>query len=71
MTSEAYVFIDGLEDTPVICGVTRIKDNGKPGQFRYGKSYLGRPDAFPLDPLTFHSAMRFLVPRLGMVYSAL
>lgn len=51
MTSEAYVFIDGLEDTPVICGVTRIKDNGKPGQFRYGKSYLGRPDAFPLDPI--------------------
>lgn len=51
MISEAYVFIDGLEDKPVICGVTRIKDNGKPGQFRYGKSYLGRPDAFPLDPI--------------------
>ena len=52
MTSEqAYVFIDGLEQQPVICGVVTLDPTRRYGQFRYGKSYLARPDAFPLDPL--------------------
>ena len=51
MTSKAYVFIDGLEDSPIVCGVIQIDETTKQGQFRYGKSYLNRPDAFALDPL--------------------
>jgi len=52
MTSEqAYVFIDGLEDSPVICGVVTLDPARGYGEFRYGKSYLARPDAFALDPL--------------------
>lgn len=52
MTSEqAYVFIDGLEQQPVICGVVTLDPTRRYGEFRYGKSYLARPDAFPLDPL--------------------
>ena len=52
MTSEqAYVFIDGLEDSPVICGVVTLDPLRRYGEFRYGKSYLARPDAFALDPL--------------------
>ncbi|WP_394172898.1 type II toxin-antitoxin system HipA family toxin [Thalassotalea litorea] len=51
MTSKAYVYIDGLEDRPVICGVTEVDEPGKFGRFRYGKSYLARTDAFPLDPI--------------------
>lgn len=49
MTSKAYVFIDGLETTPIIAGVVQMK--GSVGQFRYGKSYQARPDAFSLDPV--------------------
>lgn len=65
MTSKAYVFIDGLEDKPVICGVVTLdanrgtldanrgtlNTNQRMGEFRYGKSYLVRDDAFPLDPI--------------------
>ncbi len=52
MTSEqAYVFIDGLGDKPVICGVIAYDAQRRYGEFRYGKSYLARADAFPLDPL--------------------
>lgn len=51
MTSKAFVFIDGLEDTPIICGVTEVDEINRYGRFRYGKSYLARPDAFPLDPI--------------------
>ena len=48
---QAYVFIDGLEDSPVICGVVTLDPVRRYGEFRYGKSYLARPDAFALDPL--------------------
>lgn len=48
MTSKAYVFIDGLEDSPIVCGVIQIDEATKKGQFRYGKSYLSRPNAFAL-----------------------
>lgn len=51
MTSKAFVFIDGLEDTPVICGVVTLDTKKQYGEFRYGKSYLLRDDAFALDPL--------------------
>ena len=51
MTSKAYVFLDGLDDKPVVCGVTQLDDAGRFGKFRYGKSFLNRADAFALDPL--------------------
>jgi serine/threonine-protein kinase HipA len=51
MTSRAFVFIDGLEDRPIICGVVTLDTKKKYGEFRYGKSYLLRDDAFALDPL--------------------
>ncbi|MBE1299727.1 MAG: type II toxin-antitoxin system HipA family toxin [Alteromonadaceae bacterium] len=51
MTSKAFVFIDGLEPTPVVAGVTEVDDTRGVGRFRYGKSYLARKDAFALDPL--------------------
>ncbi|UAA38772.1 type II toxin-antitoxin system HipA family toxin [Paraneptunicella aestuarii] len=51
MTSKAYVFVDGLEDEPVICGVVTLNTHRGIGEFRYGKSYLERDDAFPLDPI--------------------
>ncbi len=51
MTSKAYVFIDGLEDKPIPCGVTLVDEDTKIGRFRYGKRYLNRPDALPLDPI--------------------
>lgn len=51
MTSRVYVFIDGLEDQPIICGIVELDPVAKVGKFRYGKSYLQRDDAFPLDPL--------------------
>ena len=51
MTSKAFVYIDGLEDRPVVCGVVTLDANKKYGEFRYGKSYLLRDDAFALDPL--------------------
>ncbi len=51
MTSKAFVFIDGLEDKPIPCGVTQIDEHSRVGRFRYGQSYLKRPDAFPLDPI--------------------
>ena len=51
MTSRAFVFIDGLEDRPIVCGVVTLDTKKKYGEFRYGKSYLLRDDAFALDPL--------------------
>jgi len=50
MTSSAYVFIHGLEKSPIICGKFQYAGKTK-GEFRYGKSYLARPDAFALDPI--------------------
>ncbi|WP_414829965.1 type II toxin-antitoxin system HipA family toxin [Alteromonas sp. H39] len=51
MISEAYVFVDGLEDIPIICGFVKINPERNTGQFVYGKSYLIRDDAFALDPI--------------------
>jgi len=51
MTSECYVFIDGLESTPVICGYFKLDTKTGRGEFNYGKSYLARTDAFALDPI--------------------
>ena len=51
MISEAYVFIDGLEDSPTICGFVKVSPENSNGQFIYGKSYLKRDDAFALDPI--------------------
>lgn len=51
MTSKAYVFIEGLESEPVICGVTWYDPENRIGRFRYGQSYLARNDAFALDPV--------------------
>jgi DNA-binding XRE family transcriptional regulator len=49
--SKAFVFIDGLEDKLIVCGVVTLDTQKRYGEFRYGKSYLLRDDAFPLDPL--------------------
>lgn len=46
MTSEAYVFIGGLEDSPIICGFFKLNPQTGRGEFNYGKSYLARYDAF-------------------------
>ncbi|MDT0604095.1 type II toxin-antitoxin system HipA family toxin [Thalassotalea castellviae] len=51
MISRAYVFIDGLESSPIICGIVELDAKGNIGKFRYGQSYLQRSDAFPLDPV--------------------
>ena len=51
MISRAYVFIDGLEASPIICGIVELDAKGNIGKFRYGQSYLQRSDAFPLDPV--------------------
>lgn len=51
MTSECYVFIDGLASTPVICGYFKLDTKTGRGEFNYGKSYLSRDDAFALDPI--------------------
>ncbi|MBQ4833623.1 type II toxin-antitoxin system HipA family toxin [Pseudoalteromonas sp. MMG010] len=51
MTSECYVFIDGLEDKPIICGFFKLNTQTGRGEFNYGKSYLARSDAFSLDPI--------------------
>ncbi|WP_113908199.1 type II toxin-antitoxin system HipA family toxin [Aliidiomarina celeris] len=51
MTSSAYVFVEGLEDEPVICGEFRLQSESGIGKFRYGRSYLARKNAFPLDPI--------------------
>jgi len=51
MISKAYVFVDGLEAQPVICGVVQHDAEKGFGQFRYGQHYLARGDAFALDPL--------------------
>lgn len=51
MTSKAFVFIDGLESNPIVCGVVTLDTTKQYGEFRYGQSYLQRKDAFSLDPL--------------------
>ncbi|MCJ8317342.1 type II toxin-antitoxin system HipA family toxin [Idiomarina sp.] len=51
MTSKAYVFIEGLESEPVICGMLQYDAVNSLGRFRYGQSYLARDNAFALDPI--------------------
>lgn len=51
MISSAYVFIEGLEDKPVICGRFDLDTATNTGRFVYGRSYLERSDAFALDPI--------------------
>lgn len=46
-----YVFVEGLQSEAVICAVFQLDLAAGIGYFRYGKSWLERPDAFPLDPL--------------------
>ena len=45
MTSNAYVFVEGLEQEPVICGEFRLDSKAQVGEFRYGRSYLARGNA--------------------------
>ncbi|MEZ9709397.1 type II toxin-antitoxin system HipA family toxin [Vibrio breoganii] len=48
MIEKAYVHIlNGSEQ--ILCAVVAV--SGKTARFRYGKSYLQRSDAFPLDPI--------------------
>ncbi len=51
MTSKAFVYIDGFEEKPIICGIVKVDEKNGIGKFRYGKSYLERANAFPLDPI--------------------
>lgn len=51
MISRAYVFVDGIEAEPIICGIIELNTTTHIGKFRYGQSYLQREDAFALDPL--------------------
>jgi len=63
MTSKAYIFIDGLEQTPMICAVTEIDERSGIGRFRYGKSYLAkfnRPDDIVNMVKVEHATMRML-----------
>lgn len=46
-----YVFVEGLHAEAVICAVFQLDLASGTGYFRYGKSWLERADAFPLDPL--------------------
>lgn len=72
MISKAYVFIDGLDERPVICGLTEINETTSTGRFRYGMSYLKRPDAFPLDPINLPLTNEEFVTRFNKgVFGAL
>mgnify|MGYP000126724331 FL=1 len=51
MISRAYVFINGIEEEPVICGIVELDTARNLGRFRYGKSYLRNPAAFALAPI--------------------
>lgn len=51
MISSAYVFIEGLDEQPTICGHFELNSRDNVGRFVYGRSYLERTDAFAIDPL--------------------
>lgn len=56
MTSDdlfVWVYLPGRQ-APVVAGRLGLSQTaaGKVGRFTYGRSYLERPDAIPLDPLT-------------------
>ena len=65
MISEAYVFIEGLEEEPVICAKFRYDVVRKVGQLRYGKSYLARADAYPLDPIHLPLSQEIFTTKLN------
>lgn len=50
MVNKIYVFIDGLEELPLLCGELSLCPD-KTTNFRYSECYLEHIDAFPLDPL--------------------
>ena len=50
MVTKIYVFIDGLEESPVLCGELSLNPD-RTTKFKYFDRYLTNPDAFPLDPL--------------------
>lgn len=50
MVTRIYVFIDGLEESPVLCGELSLNPD-RTTKFKYFDCYLANPDAFPLDPL--------------------
>lgn len=51
MTSSAYIFIEGVEDEPIVCGRFELDSQNDVGRFVYGRSYLDRDNAFALDPI--------------------
>ncbi|GGD75263.1 type II toxin-antitoxin system HipA family toxin [Lacimicrobium alkaliphilum] len=72
MTSEAYVYIDGIEDQPLICGIVALNHNNTVAQFRYGKSYLNHAKAFAIDPVNLPlSEDVFVTRRHGGMFGAL
>lgn len=71
MTSETWVWIHlpGV-CAPTLCGV--LRHDGRVGRFVYGKSYLGRPEAVPIDPIALPLQEReYATPHLGGWFSAL
>ncbi|MDX2207691.1 MAG: type II toxin-antitoxin system HipA family toxin [Gemmatimonadales bacterium] len=49
----AFIHLPG-ETTPVVCGRVEQRESGRSmvGGFAYGRSYLRRPSAVPIDPIT-------------------
>lgn len=50
MVNKVYVFIEGIEDTPLLCGQL-VLNQDKTTSFTYTDNFLSHPGAFPLDPL--------------------
>ena len=50
MVTNVYVFIDGLEDLPLLCGELSLTLD-RATNFKYSECYLEHDDAFALDPL--------------------
>lgn len=78
MTSEheCYVHIQMPRSLEVVaCGrfvLTPLPRGAGRGQFVYGRSYRGRPDAVPIDPINLPiSTQTFETVRLGGVFGAL
>ncbi len=78
MTSkrECFVYITLPGQTePVTCGrfeLLRDRRGAPLGRFVYGRTYLARPDAVPIDPVELHLAPRvYETATLGGVFAAL
>ena len=48
---EAYVYVSLPESGYVPAGFLQYNPDGKFSVFGYGRTYLARPDAIPLDPV--------------------